>query len=491
MAVWVVRAGEDLSSLPVFEKETIVGIGWHELPESPVGLTRTQLATLMAETYAGASPGRLNNYVGQVWNFINTMALGDLVIVPLERSKAFRVGQVVGKAQSRVNLATLCAVRDVEWLHDSVASTSLAEDFRNALGSIMTVFRPRPIAAERRLREVLESGHDPGPDSGGEDRSGAWVFQANPKRYDLLTSIEQGREETWAVNQHRQSVQPGDRVWFRITGQQAGVYAVGRVTSLPREESSEFGDWIVDVDIESKVEPPLLRSESDADPLLGSVTALSGLMGTNLSLATEADARLEELTAIRLIPVSGVALGGRLLERKINLDIVRLTEQVERDLLHELQSLSPLEFEEICALYLQVLGCDDALVVGAATAGTLGDGGIDVIGTLDRPGLPAIRLAVQAKRVSGGVGPNVVTQLRGSLGPGTYGMVITTGHFTKSAQEEANRSDRPQVRLVDGPELAHVLATNGIGVKSSAIALPRLDVSSLRAHLSPGDTGPH
>jgi Restriction endonuclease len=72
----------------------------------------------------------------------------------------------------------------------------------------------------------------------------------------------------------------------------------------------------------------------------------------------------------------------------------------------------------LCAPYLRALGCEDVKVIGAATAGSLGDGGIDVTGTLAQPGLPAVRLAVQAKRVTGGVGPSVVTQLRGSVPPG-------------------------------------------------------------------------
>jgi predicted Mrr-cat superfamily restriction endonuclease len=486
VTLWVVRAGEMLSSLPLFEKHDVIAIGWSELPSSPVGLTRPALAELMAATYPSSKPATLSNYTGQVWHFVNTMAPGDLVLVPLERSAAFRVAQVIGKAEARPELVGHCASREVEWLAESIPAETFDEDLRNAAGSIMGVSRPRASAAEMRVRQVLETGRDPGADTVTEDRSGAWVFQANPKRYDLLASLEAGPEETWAVNQHRHAIQPGDRVWFRITGASAGLYAVGTVTSLPREESGEFGDWLVDVDIHSRIEPPLLRADSDADQALAAVSALRGLMGTNLALTSQADARLEELTEDRLVPITGAQgdPAARALERKINLDVLRLTEQVERDLLEQLHELSHVEFEQLCAVYLQTLGCEDAAVVGAATAGSLGDGGIDVMGTLDQPGLPLVRLAVQAKRTSGGVGPNVVTQLRGSVGPGTQPMVITTGHFTKAAREEARRSDRPGVRLVDGLELAHVLATNAIGVKRTSLMLPRLDAMDLWARLT-------
>ena len=100
-----------------------------------------------------------------------------------------------------------------------------------------------------------------------------------------------------------------------------------------------------------------------------------------MSLSAEADTRLEELTEDRLIPVGGRKPAARLLEQKLNLDAARITEQVERDLLEHLCELPPSRFEELCALYLRALGCEDVKVIGAATAGSLGDGGMDVTGT--------------------------------------------------------------------------------------------------------------
>jgi hypothetical protein len=483
MTVWVVRAGEDLKFLPWFESGDVVGIGWSELPRSPVGMSRQELAGVLQATYPDASPNTIANNTGQIWNFVNTIALGDLVVVPLKASRSFRIGRVVGPAEHREHLAELAAVRPVEWEAREVASPVLAADLRHALGSIMTVFRPRARAAERRLESILKDGRDPGPDSGGDDRSGAWVFQANPKRFDLLQALQDRGTQTWSVNQHRQDIQPGDRVWFRLTGPDAGIYAVGQVTSLPRQETNEFGDWQVDVAFESRIDPPLQRAESDADPVLSMIAALAGLMGTNLSLPAGADTRLEEVTEDRLIPIGGWEPPARLLERKLNLDAARIAEQVELDLLDHLRGLSPAQFEELCALYLRVLGCEDVQVVGAATAGSLGDGGMDVTGTLAQAGLPAVRLAVQAKRVTGGVGPHVVTQLRGSIPPGTYGIVITTGHFTRAAIAEAGRADRNTIKLVDGSELAHVLAESGIGVKTTTISIPRLDTRALKERL--------
>ena len=174
LTVWVVRGGENLRYLPRFDSENIVGIGWSELPESPLKMSRQELAAMMRATYPDALAGTIANNSGQVWNFINTIALGDLVVVPLQASGSYRIGRVVGPAERRENLAELVAVRPVEWEAKEVAGQVLGKDLRHALGSIMTVFRPGARAAERRLETVVAGGRDPGPDSGGDDRSGAW-----------------------------------------------------------------------------------------------------------------------------------------------------------------------------------------------------------------------------------------------------------------------------------------------------------------------------
>ncbi len=151
MTVWVVRAGGELKYLPLFESQDVVGIGWSELARSPVGMSRQDLAMVLRATYPDASPNTIANNTGQVWNFVNTIALGDLVVVPLKASRSFRIGRVVGPAEHREHLAELAAVRPVEWEAAGVASHALVDDLRHALGSIMTVFRPRAQAAERRL----------------------------------------------------------------------------------------------------------------------------------------------------------------------------------------------------------------------------------------------------------------------------------------------------------------------------------------------------
>jgi hypothetical protein len=75
-----------------------------------------------------------------------------------------------------------------------------------------------------------------------------WVFQCNPRRYDLASEIEKGTQtEDWSMNQHRELVSPGDRVFFWQTGSNARLLAVGHVDSPVYEKESPFGRHRVDI----------------------------------------------------------------------------------------------------------------------------------------------------------------------------------------------------------------------------------------------------
>ena len=62
-----------------------------------------------------------------------------------------------------------------------------------------------------------------------------WVFQCNPKRYDLASELEKGNQtEDWSMNQHRELVSPGDRVFFWQTGSNARLLARRLRRTTPR-----------------------------------------------------------------------------------------------------------------------------------------------------------------------------------------------------------------------------------------------------------------
>jgi|GEM_PF-1904050 len=82
------------------------------------------------------------------------------------------------------------------------------------------------------------------------DNTKSWIFQANPERFDLLGVLKPGAEIAWSVNQNRSDVTVGDKVYYWMSGPNAGIYGVGRVTAPPTKNLDTFGEWGVQTQVE-------------------------------------------------------------------------------------------------------------------------------------------------------------------------------------------------------------------------------------------------
>jgi len=134
--------------------------------------------------------------------------------------------------------------------------------------------------------------------------------------------------------------------------------------------------------------------------------------------------------------------------------------RVQAQLLDRARQSSPGGFEQLVGDLLEAMGFEEVEVTSLG-----GDGGIDVRGTLVVADVVRLRMAVQAKRWKQNVQKPVVQQVRGSLGAHEQGLIITTSGFSKGAREEARRPDASPVALMDGEQLARLLAENEIGAE--------------------------
>ena len=95
------------------------------------------------------------------------------------------------------------------------------------------------------------------------------------------------------------------------------------------------------------------------------------------------------------------------------------------------------------------------------------------------PNTGAIRtqMAVQVKRLKRNIRSQEVQQVRGSLGTHEQGLIVTTSDFSKGAQAEAEQPDAVPVALMNGEQLALLLAENEIGASRRSHDIIELDDS--------------
>jgi len=305
-----------------------------------------------------------------------------------------------------------------------------------------------------------------------------WLFQCNPRRFDLATLLDSGvQNDDWAMNQHRQLVSPEDRVFFWQTGPEARLLAIGHVTSPVYErENSSFGRYCVDVAFDYRIEPPLTRPEALQNETLSRFGPFKWAMGTNIVMDdSEVAAELDRVLAGRLRALSGKLEPSPRIEASQSLDtaIKRAKLEAANQIREHIAQMDPTAFEWLARALLIKLGYRNVNVTKQS-----GDGGVDVRATLVAGGIANMQTCIQVKRHKS-VGRPIVQSIRGSLSAHEAGLLITSGQITEEAREEANDPHKIPIALIDGYKLTDLLMEHEIGVEHVNVKLYRLTLDDL------------
>ena len=136
-----------------------------------------------------------------------------------------------------------------------------------------------------------------------------WIFEGNPRHYDLEAAVASSREQWWGTPHFRDQMAVGDRVWLQVVGpKDPGIYYIATITSPTYEHAVQPSEprhfrWRTDIRFDYRVQPPLLRSELEADAELGSFRPFRGFEGSNVPVPPEIASALAARTASRLEPL--------------------------------------------------------------------------------------------------------------------------------------------------------------------------------------------
>lgn len=130
-------------------------------------------------------------------------------------------------------------------------------------------------------------------------------------------------------------------------------------------------------------------------------------------------------------------------------------------LLGIIQKLSPSGFERLCKRLLIEIGIKNIVITGGS-----GDQGIDGKGVVQLNDVVSLNIVFQCKRYKEVVSPHHVRDFRGAMqGRGEKGLIITTGRFSKEAQNEANRDGVTPIELISGERLVDLFEKYRLGLK--------------------------
>jgi predicted RNA-binding protein with PUA-like domain len=142
----------------------------------------------------------------------------------------------------------------------------------------------------------------------------AWLFQGNPDKYDIAGSLRGLKEVTWSINQCKDEIHEGDRVYFWQSGSEGGIVGVGDILDEPRvrppleaelrfahDESFRNEHLSVLIRKEKFIEPPISREQIRAVSELTDHRIFKLAVETNYSLTETQAESIEKFWQDRLV----------------------------------------------------------------------------------------------------------------------------------------------------------------------------------------------
>jgi restriction system protein len=155
----------------------------------------------------------------------------------------------------------------------------------------------------------------------------------------------------------------------------------------------------------------------------------------------------------------------------------QINEELARDILQQIKTVSPKSFEHIVVDLLVKMGYGGSDKDAAQAIGRSGDEGVD--GVINQDTLGIDRIYIQAKRWKGStVGHSEIRNFIGALDfkHAERGIFITTSTFTKDIIEKVNNSSK-RIILIDGNDLAKLMITHKVGVSvDDSFELKKIDM---------------
>ncbi len=145
-----------------------------------------------------------------------------------------------------------------------------------------------------------------------QDDKNYWLFQANPKIYDLQSFLLNNHANiSFSVNQSKKQISKNDIVYFWISGRQGGIFAKGKIYDGPsilqefnyeevykRDKTQLENNDVLRAYINitnNFVNEPLARDEIKQDAILAQLEVLRFANATNYRITPEQAARIDEL----------------------------------------------------------------------------------------------------------------------------------------------------------------------------------------------------
>ena len=158
MTLWVLKGGERGERESRMMSASTLAIGWEELPNLNHIKTKEELRELYNKCYPQASDARARNHVGQIFAFLHTARIGDLVVVPLKSTSSIAIGEISGDYVYSEELGKdMLHRRSVNWIKKDLPRSKdiFGQDLLYTFGAFLTFSKAERNNAEERVKAII------------------------------------------------------------------------------------------------------------------------------------------------------------------------------------------------------------------------------------------------------------------------------------------------------------------------------------------------
>ena len=281
---WKIAPGDNAWNWEACLQGGYIAIGWADLGD--ISVLSQEDFNKQRDKVINQHPDWTKTALDQVWKFAH-IPEGSVIVANRGTTEVLGFGRVTG-GYHFVHGERYGHRLTVEWYDIDVRNV-------NESGWRRAMVRLKRNKVDKMARMPLESN--------------AWVFQANPQYYDLKSAIKSLDKFTWQINQSQKQIHAGDTVYLWMSGQNAGILAVGTILTEPTEipmaekeqafvKSTDKFEKLktrVRVRIEHVLKTPLLRTELLKHPILKEMGVIKFPNATNFRLTSEEANELEKI----------------------------------------------------------------------------------------------------------------------------------------------------------------------------------------------------
>jgi restriction system protein len=157
--LWLVRLGKNGEYEADALDRSRLSVGFDMTVDLGAAKDRDAVLGVIKKIYPGAKPATQANFAAQVNQFVNTIAVGDIVVSPLKTLSKIGISEVTGPYE---RLENGYPARPVKWLATDIPRDAFKQDLLYSFGAFMTVCEVKRNDALKRVLAVAKGGKDPG-----------------------------------------------------------------------------------------------------------------------------------------------------------------------------------------------------------------------------------------------------------------------------------------------------------------------------------------